>query len=378
MKNFVKLIQHVHEEKFSVVLNKILREKIPVAFISLEPLAKAVETVENFRNQELNITHLVVIDNAPPHVNLDFNVVHVGNAAKIFPRPEYIFADNFISARVAIKNLPTSKVIFIGNNTDQIYETFMAHLDDLQEVYESLIDEESKKVFRGYWLGNISNQLGKIIFANTPHYICAGFIPERGAIVIDGGLCDGGTALRFSQMGYEVYGFEMDKINYETARKVGEENNFVVENLGLGSFKHQMKYTHMPNPGASRLDANGTDTTTITTLDSYVREKNLPRVDFIKLDVEGAELDVLRGAATTIARFKPILALSAYHKWDDFWTLMNFVKSVRPDYEFAMRQFFVSKEDGAYHFQEGMEEFFDFLGLRPAFNGFQECVLFAR
>ena len=80
----------------------------------------------------------------------------------------------------------------------------------------------------------------------------------------------------------------------------------------------------------------------------------------------------------TIARFKPILALSAYHKWDDFWTLMNFVKSIRPDYEFAMRQFVISKEDGAYHFREGTEKFFDSLGLRPAMSGFQECVLFAR
>ena len=378
MKNFVKLIKQVYEERYSVVLKKILDEKIPVAFLSLAPITQAIETVKNFRDQGLNITNLVVIDSTPAPLDIDFDIFHVSNAAKIYPKPEYIFTENIFNSRVAIKNLPASKTVFLGNNTDYIYETFMAHLDELQEVYTSLIDEESKKVFRGYWLGNISSRLGEIVFSNTPHYICAGFIPERGAIVIDGGLCDGGIALRFSQMGYEVYGFEMDKINYETARKVGEENNFVVENLGLGSFKHEMTYTHMPNPGASRLDSNGTDITQITTLDSYVREKNLPRVDFIKLDVEGAELDVLRGAATTIARFKPILALSAYHKWDDFWTLMNFVKSIRPDYEFAMRQFVISKEDGAYHFREGTEKFFDSLGLRPAMSGFQECVLFAR
>ena len=313
-----------------------------------------------------------------PRVNLDFNVVNLRDAAKIFPQPEYIFADDSIAARVAIKNFRTSKVLLIGDNTDHVYETFMAHLDDLQEVYESLGDEESKKVFRGYWLGNISNQLDKLVFAETPHYICAGFIPDSGAIVIDGGLCDGGTALRFSQMGYEIYGFEPDKTNYEISREVGKENNFVVENFGLGSFKHTAKFTHTPSPGASRLDANGSDTVASTTLDSYVREKNLPRVDFIKLDVEGAELDVLRGAATTIARFKPILALSAYHKLDDFWTLMNFDQSVRPDYEFAMRQFMISKEDGAYLFGEGVEYFWDIWSLRPVYRTFGECVLFAR
>ena len=109
--------------------------------------------------------------------------------------------------------------------------------------YVLLIDEESKQTFCGYWLGNIASRLGDIVHANTPHYICAGFIPERGAIVIDGGLCDGGTSVRFSQMGYKVYGFEMDKKNYELSLKVAKEKNFVVENLGLGSYKH-MAHPH--------------------------------------------------------------------------------------------------------------------------------------
>jgi len=179
-------------------------------------------------------------------------------------------------------------------------------------------------------------------------------------------------------MGYKVYGFEMDKTNYNSAIKLAKEKKFVLENLGLGSFNHNMNYTHIPNPGASKLDFQGKEVTKIITLDNYVREKNLPRVDFIKLDVEGAELDVLKGAATTIARFKPILALSAYHKWDDFWVLMNFVKSIRPDYEFAMRQFAISKEDGAYHFYNGLQEQLDALGLRPTLFSYGECVLFAR
>ena len=38
MKNFVKLIQQVHEERFSVVLNKIIKEKFPVAFLSIAPI----------------------------------------------------------------------------------------------------------------------------------------------------------------------------------------------------------------------------------------------------------------------------------------------------------------------------------------------------
>ena len=66
MKNFVKLIKQAHEEKFSVVLDKILRKKIPVAFMSLAPIAQAVDSAKDFRAQGLNINNLVVLDNNPP------------------------------------------------------------------------------------------------------------------------------------------------------------------------------------------------------------------------------------------------------------------------------------------------------------------------
>ncbi len=66
MKNFVKLIRQAHEEKFSAVLNKVLRKKIPVAFLSIHPIAQAVDEAKNFYNQGLNIANLVVTDNCPP------------------------------------------------------------------------------------------------------------------------------------------------------------------------------------------------------------------------------------------------------------------------------------------------------------------------
>lgn len=380
MKNFVKLIKQVHEERYSKVLTKVVSNKIPVAFLSLAPTGQATEIVKDFRAQGLNITMLVVNDNTLPQNYLEFDVVHVNKAAQIYPHPEYVFTVGQFDTRFALKNFPTSKVSSLKpNRSEEFYEAFMTHLPELQEFYESLIDEQSKKTFCGYWLGNISNRLNEIVHSNSAHYLISGFIPERGGIVIDGGACDGGTSTVLSEMGYKVYGFEMDRLNYEIAFKVAEEKNFVVENLGLGSHKHKMTYIHNEqNIGSSKLDFNGSEIAQIITLDSYVREKNLPSVDLIKLDVEGAELDVLKGAATTIARFKPILALSVYHKVDDFWTLMNFVKSIRPDYEFALRQSYETPEEEPAHFKKYYIETLTALGLDINKKWFYECVLFAR
>ena len=72
-------------------------------------------------------------------------------------------------------------------------------------------------------------------------------------------------------------------------------------------------------------------------MDTYVERKNLPRVDYIKLDVEGAELETLQGAAKTIVRWKPKMAICVYHKPEDLWTLPKYIKSLRADYEFQFR-----------------------------------------
>ena len=66
MKKFVELIKRVHQERFSVVINKILAEKIPVAFLSIAPFENAVATVQNLRQQGLNITNLDTIFPPPP------------------------------------------------------------------------------------------------------------------------------------------------------------------------------------------------------------------------------------------------------------------------------------------------------------------------
>lgn len=66
MKKFVELIQRVHKERFSVVMNKILSERIPVAFLSLAPIANAIQIVNNMRTQGANVTTLITLDSTPP------------------------------------------------------------------------------------------------------------------------------------------------------------------------------------------------------------------------------------------------------------------------------------------------------------------------
>ena len=111
-------------------------------------------------------------------------------------------------------------------------------------------------------------------------------------------------------------------------------------------------------------------------LDSYVAQKNLPRVDYIKLDIEGAELDMLHGAAKTIARCKPKMAVSAYHLPDDLWTLATYIKSLRPDYEFAFRHYKIDATD--YLLDDDQRAILKYFGLSWQIPYAGEFVLYCR
>jgi len=71
----------------------------------------------------------------------------------------------------------------------------------------------------------------------------------------------------------------------------------------------------------------------LTTIDKIVAELKLPKVDFIKMDVEGAEVRALEGARATITKFKPRLSITAEHGLDDEIAIPAAVRRVRTDYQ---------------------------------------------
>jgi FkbM family methyltransferase len=73
------------------------------------------------------------------------------------------------------------------------------------------------------------------------------------------------------------------------------------ENTAAASFLH------------SDAKARAVERVPLTTIDNLVAELRLERVDFIKMDIEGAEPNALRGAVQTLQRFRPRLALATYH-----------------------------------------------------------------
>jgi FkbM family methyltransferase len=164
-------------------------------------------------------------------------------------------------------------------------------------------------------------------------------------VVIDGGACYGDTALwlahRIGPAG-RVLSFEFMPAHLEIFR----EN--LARNPGLaGRIELVPRALHRQSglelalldggPG-SRL-GTGPGPAVTTTVDDLVRERGLARVDFVKLDIEGAELDALVGAEETLRRFRPRLAICAYHKPEDLGVLPAWIDALGLGYELRLAHF---------------------------------------
>ncbi len=71
----------------------------------------------------------------------------------------------------------------------------------------------------------------------------------------------------------------------------------------------------------------------LTTIDAIAKELALPKVDFIKMDIEGSEREALAGASETIRRFHPRMAICVYHLPDDPVILPDIIRSVWAGYK---------------------------------------------
>ena len=163
---------------------------------------------------------------------------------------------------------------------------------------------------------------------------------EKGDYVIDGGACYGDTALYFAAKSEsKVFSFEFLGENIDIFNKNMDLNPKYKDNITLVkkplSQKSGDKLFVVPNrPGTSVSEVKTDDSEEFETIsiDDFVKQNNIEKIDFIKLDVECSEVSVLKGAVNTIRKFKPKLAICVYHKKDDLWTIPQLIKEILPEY----------------------------------------------
>lgn len=162
---------------------------------------------------------------------------------------------------------------------------------------------------------------------------------------VDGGAYNGDTYLELSGM-TEVetaYLFEPDAANFaQLTRHVAQMGRKAqCLPLGLADAYRILSFNAGRGEGAS-ISETGTAHIAVAALDEVLAGHT---VDFIKLDVEGAELQALQGARKLISGSRPVLAVSLYHRPQDLWELPLALAELCEDYRLHVRQHFFNTFD---------------------------------
>lgn len=177
---------------------------------------------------------------------------------------------------------------------------------------------------------------------------------EPGDVVLDAGGCWGDTALYFAdQAGAagRVFTWEFDAENLRLLRSNLSLNSALesrVEIIPRAMWsKSDVALSFNPaGPSSALKDGQvGTETVHTLSIDDFVRERALERLDFIKMDIEGAELAALQGGVEALRRFRPKLAISLYHKPEDFFEIPEFIQSLNLGYELFISHHTIHDEE---------------------------------
>jgi FkbM family methyltransferase len=205
-----------------------------------------------------------------------------------------------------------------------------------------LSDELSKQhlldicLFRLGLKNNYSN-----VVDNCPQYFNELTLSNKDIQYIDGGAYNGDSYKHLLNVANvtDAYLFEPDLKNY----------NLLVENINSAlciplalSDNYRILSFNADNGEGSSISSQGSSHIAATSIDNIIGNK---LINFIKLDVEGAEVDAINGARNVIKNNRPVLAISLYHKPQDLWEIPFALLDTCKNYSFYIRQHYYNSFD---------------------------------
>ena len=222
--------------------------------------------------------------------------------------------------------------------------SFLAqHSVDIERSMNRLADEKSRECLRRIVDFRSGTDLGYANYVHDdPQYFNKLTLPDdskRSISYLDGGAYNGDSLLYLSkkQSINDCWLFEPDPSNYkELVQNIKKtDRHATCVPLAL-SDRYDMLTFSAELGEAGHLDPAATNMIASVSIDEFLGGRQ--KVDFIKLDVEGAEMSALNGAKETINEYRLTKALSCYQHPYDLWKLPDIISEPGLDYQPYMRQ----------------------------------------
>ena len=218
------------------------------------------------------------------------------------------------------------------------YKNNRAKWDKIKSL---LADKESLKVFddiTDFRLSGDYSFMAGYSVRLADQYFESFFELKKGEVFVDCGGFDGDTTDQFCKRCPEygqVWFFEPSPANMAKAKsRLPRFHKIHFFQEGVSDQAGQLSFN--PDAGsASSVSTIGDIKIPVTTIDAKIP---VP-VSFIKMDLEGWEMNALAGAKQCILDNQPKLAIAVYHNAADFWKIPELVLSMRTDYDLYLRHY---------------------------------------
>ncbi len=226
-------------------------------------------------------------------------------------------------------------------------ELYNSHYQEIVSAYNALADEDSRRAFCAVINYKLTGKMSYLLGAYSTKDELYSLIGDGVRSYLDAGAYNGDTlreALAYFPRLERAIAVEPDPKTFKRLKKYADG----VEGLDL-TLVNAAVYSEC---GFSEFASSGNRNSTATATASFEHKTSLvplvtvdsllgERVDYIKYDVEGAELEALLGTGNTILRDTPTLLVSVYHRSRDIFSLVNYLRDAYGErYNFYLRRLF--------------------------------------
>lgn len=222
-------------------------------------------------------------------------------------------------------------------------QVYAKNLANIYNLYELLLDDNSKAELMSSLKFRLTLDFNNILTNPVPIFSYLKNLLPSNCHYIDGGAFDGDTIKEFLKMAGDSFtkisAFEPDPLNfvkldqYIKGLPMSLQHKTTIIQAGLWS--DVLKLDFAANGTAdSKFIANNTGATDVTYVDAIVDPQETV---LLKLDVEGAEIEAIRGAQNIFECGMAIGVISVYHKFSDLWEIPEIIHSINSGYRFGLQ-----------------------------------------
>jgi len=225
---------------------------------------------------------------------------------------------------------------------EALLDDLWTHRADVQALHERLADDRSREVLEAVigFRRTLDPAVLQPVLTEHDLYAPDGLFEfGNDEVYVDAGSYDGDTIRSFigrvDGRFADIYAFEPDPVTFEKLKaNFRDEPRVHPFHAGLHSHGGSLRFRDDASRGAI-FAADGEIEMPVTTIDDVLGDR---RLTYIKMNIEGAEIDALKGGRKAIAKWRPRLAISVYHRASDLWRIPQLALELNPDYRLYLRQ----------------------------------------